>query len=88
MAKVNLKSAYRSVSISKESQPFTGLKCVLNGQVVYLRDTESELPFGSQLAPGIFHHLTQAVKRLMVRRGFTAEVVYLDDFFHLCTHLE
>jgi len=79
MAKVDLKSAYRSVSISEKSQQFTGLKFVLNGQVVYLRDTK--LPFGSKLAPGIFHRLTQAVKRMMVRRGFTAVVVYLDDFF-------
>ena len=75
MAKVDLKSAYRSVSISEESQQFTGLKFVLNDQVVYLRDTK--LPFGSKLAPGIFHRLTQAVKRMMIRRGFTAVVVYL-----------
>ena len=40
MAKIYLKSAYRSVSISKESQQFTGLKFVLNNQVVYLRDTK------------------------------------------------
>ena len=79
MAKVDLQSAYRSVSISEESQQFTGLKVVLNNQVVYLRDTK--LPFGSRLAPGIFHRLTQAVKRVMIRRGFTAVVVYLDDFF-------
>ena len=77
-----LKSAYMSVSISAESQQFTGLKFVLNNQVVYLRDTK--LPFGSRLAPGIFHRLTQAVKRMMIRRGFTVVVVYLDDFF-ICT---
>ena len=39
MAKVDFKSAYRSVSISEESQEFTGLKVVLNNQVVYLHDT-------------------------------------------------
>ena len=39
MAKIDLKSAYRSVSISAESQQFTGLKFVLNNQVVYLCDT-------------------------------------------------
>ena len=45
---------------------------------IYLHDTK--LPFGSRLAPGIFHRLTQSVKRMMARRGFTALVVYLDDF--------
>ena len=77
MAKVDLKSAYRSVNIDKNSQRFTGLKFALDGRVIYMHDTK--LPFGSRLAPGIFHRLTQAVKRMMMRRGFTALVVYLDD---------
>lgn len=42
---------------------------------IYLYDTK--LPFGSKEAPGIF---SQAVRRMMVRRGFTI-VAYLDDFF-------
>ena len=78
MAKVDLKSAYRSVNIDKNSQRFTGLKFALDGRVIYMHDTK--LPFGCRLAPGIFHRLTQAVKRMMMRRGFTALVVYLDDF--------
>ena len=41
---------------------------------------DTKLPFGSRLAPGMVHRLTQAVKRMMMRRGFTALVVYLDDF--------
>lgn len=45
---------------------------------IYLYDTK--LPFGSKEAPGIFHRLSQAVRRMMVRRGFTI-VAYLDDFF-------
>ena len=81
MSKVDLKSAYRSVGINTESQQFTGLKFWLDGRLVYVRDTK--LPFGSKLASGIFHRLTQAVKRMMEKRGFTALVVYLDDFF-LC----
>lgn len=79
MAKVDLKSAYRSVSINSDSQRYTGLQFSLNGRNIYMYD--SKLPFGSRLAPGIFHRLTQAVKRMMVKRGFTAVVVYLDDFF-------
>lgn len=46
--------------------------------MVYLKDTK--LPFGAKLSPGIFHRLTQAVRRMMARRGFNLLVVYLDDF--------
>ena len=79
MAKVDLKSAYRSVSISKHSQKVTGLKWTFGNRTVYFRDTK--LCFGSRLAPGIFHRLTQAVKRMLERKGLKAVVVYLDDFF-------
>ena len=75
---MDLKSAYRSVNISKDSQRFTGLQFSIGGRTIYMRDTK--LPFGCRLAPGIFHRLTQAVKRMMARRGFTATVAYLDDF--------
>lgn len=78
MAKVDLKSAYRSVPISEHSQQFTGLKWQFGSQTVWLRDTK--LPFGSKLAPGLFHRLTQSVKRMLARKGFSSTVVYLDDF--------
>lgn len=78
MAKVDLKSAYRSVPISPESQKVTGFKWTLNGVTAYFVDTK--LPFGSKEAPGIFHRLSQAVRRMMARRGFNI-VAYLDDFF-------
>lgn len=63
MAKVDLQSAYRSVRLSKQSQRVTGLKWQFGNRTVYLRDTK--LCFGSRLAPGIFHRLTQAVKRML-----------------------
>ena len=77
-AKVDLKSAYRSVSIGQRSQQVTGLKWQFNGHTVYMRDTK--LCFGARLSPGIFHRLTQAAKRMMARRGYDLVVVYLDDF--------
>lgn len=79
MAKVDLQSAYRSVKISDHSKQVTGLKWQFGSRTVYLRDTR--LCFGSKLSPGIFHRLTQAVRRMLIRRGLTATVVYLDDFF-------
>jgi hypothetical protein len=79
MAKVDLKSAYRSVKISSHSQLATGLKWYVNGKPKYFVDTK--LPFGAKLAPGIFHRLSMAVKRIMHRKGFSNIVAYLDDFF-------
>ena len=77
-AKVDLKSAYRSVNISSKSQEVTGLSWEFNGQRVFMKDTR--LPFGASRSPGIFHRLTQAVKRIMARKGFDLMIVYLDDF--------
>ena len=79
MAKVDIQSAYRHVPISKHSQKVTGLKWQFGSKTVYLRDTK--LCFGSQMAPGIFHRLTQAVKRMLKRKGLNTTVVYLDDIF-------
>jgi hypothetical protein len=47
IAKLDLKSAYRSVQIDEWSQ--SGLKWCVNGKDVHLRDTK--LPFGSKLGP-------------------------------------
>ena len=77
-AKVDLKHAYRSVGISKFSQQVTGLQWKFRGETIYMTDTR--LPFGARLSPGVFHRLTQAVKRIMVRKGHDLLVVYLDDF--------
>ncbi|XP_076116596.1 uncharacterized protein LOC143084063 [Mytilus galloprovincialis] len=79
MAIVDLKSAYRSVGISRCSQQVTGLQWTFpDGQTHTFID--KKLPFGSKLAPGIFHRLSQAIRRMMSRRGFTV-IAYLDDFF-------
>ena len=77
-AKADLRSAYRSVKISDKSQKVTGFKWNFGDQEIYLKDTR--LPFGGKLSPSIFHRITQAVKRMMARKGFNLLVVYLDDF--------
>lgn len=78
LAKVDLKSAYRSVKISQNSQTVTGFQWNFNGRTIYMKDTK--LPFGAKLSVGIFHRLTQAVKRMMARKGYDQIIVYLDDF--------
>ncbi|MCP4932897.1 MAG: hypothetical protein GY927_01530 [bacterium] len=80
LAKVDLKSAYRSVDIHPENYEFTGLQWTFRGtqEPIFLIDTK--LPFGARLAPGIFNRLTQSVRRMMARKGFNV-TVYLDDFY-------
>ena len=80
MGKIDLQSAYRSVPVHPSQYAFTGLHWIFeNHKKHYMYD--SRLPFGARKSPYIFHTLTQAVKRMMVRRGFTATTVFLDDFF-------
>lgn len=80
MAKVDLKSAYRSVSLHPSSLPATGLKWTFEGHTTPTYMVDTRLPFGSKVAPSIFHRLTQSVRRMLKKRGIHAVVVYLDDF--------
>ncbi len=41
---------------------------------------DTALAFGSRLTPKLFNKLTQAVRRMMHRRGFAGIITYLDDF--------
>ena len=79
MAKIDLKSAYRSVHLHPSQYAFTGFKRMFknNDHFTYLYDTA--LPFGSRKSPSIFHRLSQSVRRMMKRMGYDI-VVYLDDF--------
>ena len=80
MAKVDIRHAYRLVPIHPGNYRATGLKWRFghNRQFTYLMNTL--LPFGGRRAPGIFHQVSQSVKRMMARRGYHLLVVYLDDF--------
>lgn len=83
MAKIDLRHAYRSVPIHKSNYTATGLQWHFAGSSnpTYFYDTR--LPFGAKCSPEIFHRLTQSVRRMMERRGFTSIIVYLDDFLVL-----
>jgi len=80
MAKIDLKSAYRSVHVHPSCYRYLGCKWQFEGHEhpTYFYDTK--LPFGAKSSPGIFHRLTQSVRRMMKRRGFDMIIVYLDDF--------
>ena len=83
MAKVDLESAYRSVRIHPDDYNATGIKFKFPGNEssTYMYDTR--LPFGARKSPGIFNCITQAVKRMMISRGFKLMIVYLDDWLIL-----
>ena len=56
---------YRSVRLSKQSKQVKGLKWQFGNRTVYTED----IKLSFRLAPGIFHRLTQAVKRMLKRKG-------------------
>jgi hypothetical protein len=80
LAKVDLKSAYRGVALHPGELRFTGIKWTFTEgrHPEYLIDTR--FPFGARKSPEVFHRITQAVKRCMIRRGYQGTLVYLDDF--------
>ena len=80
MAKVDLQSAYRTVPVHPSQFTLTGLQWTFQDKSTKFM-YDSRLPFGARKSPQIFHTLTQAVKRMMVRRGFVTTTVLLDDFF-------
>lgn len=80
-AKVDLKSAYRYVPISPKDYDLTGLQWFAKNSDKPEFYCDTRLPFGARKSPEIFHRITQAVKRMMINQGFTATVVYLDDFY-------
>ena len=80
MAKVDLKSAYRSVRTNPSSWAWTGLQWTFSGDNTPTFMCDTRLPFGARRAPGIFHRITQAVRRCLEKRGFSPLVVYVDDF--------
>ena len=79
-AKIDLKSAYRSVKIHPSNHDLTGLKWVFQGSDSPSYLIDHRLPFGARKSPAIFHRLTQGVRRMMERRGYGGVIVYLDDF--------
>ena len=70
MAKIDLRHAYCSIPIHPSSYRATGLKWKFKSchKVTYFIDTW--LPFRGGTGPGIFHRISQSVRRMMEHRGF------------------
>jgi len=70
LAKIDLKSAYWHVPIRPSNYTVAGLAWQFSGenQITYMYDCK--LPFGTLKSPEIFQRLTQAITRIMTKRGF------------------
>ena len=79
LAKIDLKHAYRGVGTHPSSWKVTGMSWLFQGTTDTTFLFDKRLPFGARTSPMIFHRLTQSVRRMMARRGFTV-LAYLDDF--------
>ena len=80
MAKKNdPRHADRSVPIHSANYQATGCKWRFTGDD-FNTFSLTRLPFGAKCAPEIFHRLTQAVRRMMAKRGYHDIIVYLDNF--------
>ena len=89
MSKIDRKSAYRSVPIHPGNYVGTGLKWRFKGgKVKFTYFVDTRLPFGGKRSPEIFNRLTQAVRRIMAKKGFEAIVVYRDDFLVIGESIE
>ena len=80
LAKVDLKSAYRSVKVSPEEYDKLGIHWWFEGAVDPCFMVDSRLPFGHARSPFIFNELSQAVCRIMKVWGYELVMGYLDDF--------
>lgn len=92
MATIDIKSAYRSVSVRPDHWGYQGIQWELDGQQLLLVDTR--LCFGLKCAPFIFSTLSDFVIRCLHRRGIYDVFCYLDDYiilgesFEACQQLQ
>lgn len=88
MAKIDLGHACRSVPIHLANYQATGCKWRFSGDNFDTFFFDTRLPFGAKCSSETFHHLTQAVRWMMAKRGFHDIIIYLDDFLVIGTTFE
>ena len=74
MAKIDIQHAYRNVPVHPEDRWLLGMKW--KGKVLI----DCVLPFGLRSAPIIFSALADALERIILKKGVTNSMHYLDDF--------
>jgi hypothetical protein len=79
IAKVDLKAAYRSIPLSRQSYTLTGLHWKFEGESETTFLFYAKLPFGASMSCNIFQSITESVCRMMAKRSFFVRS-YIDDF--------
>ena len=74
LAKIDIEHAYRNVPVHIEDRPLLGM--AWNGGVFI----NTVLPFGLRSAPKIFSALADALEWILLNRGVSFVIHYLDDF--------
>ena len=79
---VDIESAWRWVSVFPPHRELQGFRWMFGKQdsTRYNYYVDNRLCFGLSCAPSIFNRLSNAIVRMMARRGFHAVINYLDDF--------
>ena len=80
MGIVDIKSAYRAVSIHPSNTKYLGLRWELNGENIYMED--SRLCFGQSMGPMAFDSISNVVYLVLtyIYIYILQAVNYLDDF--------
>lgn len=78
MSVIDIKSAYRSVSVNPDQVRYQGLRWVLNGEEIYLLD--HRLCFGLHCGPFYFNLLSNFIYERLVDIHGIRLVNYLDDY--------
>ena len=74
LAKVDVEHAYRNVPVHPDDRPLLGM---IWGEKVYI---DTVLPFGLRSAPKIFSSLADGLEWILIKRGVSVAIHYLDDF--------
>ena len=82
LATLDIRWAYRSISIRPSERCLTGLQWKFQSHRHRTFLADCSLAFGSRKAQSIFNRVTQAIQRMMDRRGYQVKA-YLDDFIVL-----
>lgn len=78
MATIDIKDAYRSISIHPRCREKQGLVWDFGDGITYLRD--NRLCMGLSSSPYVFSKISDFVVRCLVREGYTECINYLDDY--------
>ena len=81
LVKADIKEAYRMLPVHPHDQPTLGVQWE---GVMY---TDSALPFGLRSAPKIFSAVADALQWILVQKGITNLLHYLDDFIFVSKSL-